>query len=166
MCKVQAVSYQITNGADPRFAELCRQLDIFLNELVGGEHNRSAYIPYNALTDIHDVVLACDADRPVGCAGLRVYTGACAEVKRVFVHPAYRGRGIAKALMARLERMAKTQGYTRLVLETGAPLVAAMGLYRAAGYRVIPNYGPYAGMPASVCMEKRLSGPACVRPGV
>lgn len=43
-----------------------------------------------------------------------------------------------------------------MILESGEPLTAAMRLYRSMGYEVIPNYGPYVGMPESVCMEKKL----------
>lgn len=145
-----------TDGCNADFIALCHELDDSLNELVGGEANRAGYLPYNKLDDIHDVFLACDGGAPAGCASFKRYDTECAEVKRVFVRPAYRGRGLGDALLARLEAEAAAQGYRALVLESGEPLAAAMALYCRRGYRVIPNYGPYRDMPGSVCMRKEL----------
>lgn len=145
-----------SDGSNSDFVELCHELDIFLNKLVGGEENRAEYIPYNQLADIHDVILAYDHNIPIGCAAFRKYNIECAEVKRVFLKPDYRGRGISKKLMAKLENAAKTKGYRYLILESGEPLVAAMALYKKIGYKIIPNYAPYTDMPASICMKKKL----------
>lgn len=145
-----------TDGGNADFIELCHGLDHFLNELVGGEEKRSKYIPYNRLDDIHDVIIAYDGDIPVGSASFKKYDEECAEVKRVFIKQEYRGKGISKVLMERLEHIARGQGYRYLILESGEPLVAAMSLYKKIGYKVIPNYGQYADMPASVCMKKKL----------
>ena len=54
------------------------------------------------------------------------------------------------------ENEAKQKGYKYFILESGEPLVAAMGLYRKIGYEVIPNYGQYKDMPDSICMKKKL----------
>lgn len=54
------------------------------------------------------------------------------------------------------ENTAREQGYRYLILESGAPLVAAMALYRKIGYKVIPNYGQYKDMSDSICMKKEL----------
>ncbi len=145
-----------TDGGSRDFIGLCRELDAYLNELVGGEENRAQYLPYNQLEGIHDVVLAYDGGRPVGCAGFQRYDGECAEVKRVYVRKEYRGLGISKEIMKRLEQKAKQKGYSFLILESGEPLVEAMALYRRIGFQVIPNYGQYQDMPESVCMKKKL----------
>ena len=55
-----------------------------------------------------------------------------------------------------LEDKAKEKGYRSLILETGEPLIEAMGLYSSIGYNVIPNYGQYVNMPDSICMMKKL----------
>lgn len=138
------------------FMELCHELDDFLNELVGGEENRAEYIPYNQLDDIHNVIVAYDDDIPVGSVSFKKYDDECAEVKRVFVKEEYRNKGIANELMELLENTAREQGYRYLILGSGAPLVAAMALYRKIGYKVIPNYGQYREMPNSICMKKEL----------
>ena len=144
-----------TDGSSLDFMELCHELDDFLNELVGGEENRAEYILYNQLDDIHNVVVTYD-DIPVGSASFKKYDDECAEVKRVFVKEEYRNKGIANELMELLENTAREQGYRYLILESGAPLVAAMALYRKIGYKVIPNYGQYKDMSDSICMKKEL----------
>ena len=144
-----------TDGSSLDFMELCHELDDFLNELVGGEENRAEYILYNQLDDIHNVVVTYD-DIPVGSASFKKYDDECAEVKRVFVKEEYRNKGIANELMELLENAAREQGYRYLILESGAPLVAAMALYRKIGYKVIQNYGQYRDMPDSICMKKEL----------
>ena len=148
--------YEYTDGCNKDFIELCRGLDGFLNELVGGEENRAEYIQYNKLEDIHDVVIAYDGDVPVGSASFKKYDDENAEVKRVFVKEAYRGQGISYELMKMLEERARKKGFKYFILESGEPLVAAMALYRKIGYTVIPNYGQYADMEESVCMKKKL----------
>ena len=147
---------KMTNGQDGDFIQLCHALDRFLNELVGGEENRAQYIPYNALDDIHDVLVAYENDIPIGCASFKRYDDGSAEVKRVFVQEEYRSKGIGRMLMESLEQLAKDKGYSCLILESGEPLAAAMRLYRSLGYTVIPNYGQYVNMSDSVCMEKVL----------
>ena len=145
-----------TDGSSLDFMELCHELDDFLNELVGGEENRAEYILYNQLDDIHNVIVAYDDDIPVGSVSFNKYDDECAEVKRVFVKEEYRNKGIANELMELLENTAREQGYRYLILESGAPLVAAMALYRKIGYKVIQNYGQYRDMPDSICMKKKL----------
>ena len=65
--------FEYTDGNDKDFIGLCHGLDCFFNELVGGEENRSEYIQYNKLDDIHDVVIAYDSKIPVGCASFKKY---------------------------------------------------------------------------------------------
>jgi len=149
--------FEYTDGCNQDFITLCHELEDFLNELVEGEQNRSQYIPYNRLEDIHDVIVVYDDSTPVGCASFKHYEIAVAEVKRVFIRREYRGMGISRTIMELLEQRAKEQGYYKLILESGEPLVSAMILYRTIGYYVIPNYGQYIGMKDSVCMEKLLS---------
>ena len=122
-----------TDGSSLDFMELCHELDDFLNELVGGEENRAEYILYNQLDDIHNVIVAYDDDIPVGSVSFKKYDDECAEVKRVFVKEEYRNKGIANELMELLENTGREQGYRYLILESGAPLVAAMALYRKIG---------------------------------
>lgn len=150
------MKYEYTNGSNKDFVELCHELDAYLNNIVGGEENRTQYIPYNALDDIDDVFVIYDGDKAAGCASFKRYNDECAEVKRVFIRNEYRGRGLSRKLMDLLEQKAKEKGYSCLLLESGEILVEAMALYRKIGYKVIPNYGQYKCMEESICMKKEL----------
>jgi GNAT superfamily N-acetyltransferase len=92
---------------------------------------------------------------------------AVAELKRMYVVPAYRGRGFARAMLAHLEATAGAAGACWLVLETGTRQPEAIELYRAAGYIPVPPFGHYADQPGSVHLGKPLAGvlPGLPRPG-
>jgi putative acetyltransferase len=94
--------------------------------------------------------------QPVGCGALRPMGPGVAEVKRMYVEPAARGRGLSRRLLTELERAAAGMGYTTVRLETGLRQSAAIRLYDTAGYHRIANYGIYVGNPQSVCFEKGL----------
>lgn len=145
-----------TSGDDKDFVMLCGMLDDNLNEIVGGEMQRKEYHQYNKLDHIHDVFVLYDDNLPIGCASFKQYEEGIAEVKRVFVSKAYRGRGLSKLLMEQLELKAKEKDFRTLILETGKPLTEAIGLYTSLGYQVIDNYGQYKDMPLSICMKKEL----------
>ncbi len=95
-----------------------------------------------------------------GCGSLREApergTGV-GELKRMYVVPAFRGRGLSRRILLALEEIAVERGLRRLVLETGVRQPEAVGLYRSAGYEQIPNYGVYADEPSSVCFAKDVS---------
>jgi len=80
-----------------------------------------------------------------------------AEVKRMFVHAAHRGRGHARAVLAELERTAAAAGRRRAVLETGTRQPEAMALYTSAGYRPTARFGVYRDSPNSRCYAKILA---------
>jgi GNAT superfamily N-acetyltransferase len=77
---------------------------------------------------------------PVGCAGLLRLDGATGEVKRMYVAPSARGRGVARGLLAALEAAARAAGYERVRLDTSAAQPEARALYESAGYRPIEAY--------------------------
>ncbi|MET7881058.1 GNAT family N-acetyltransferase [Micromonospora profundi] len=91
----------------------------------------------------------------VACGGLQSLDASTGEIKRMYVRPAHRGRGIARQLLAALEELAFRQGHSVVRLETGTYLPAALGLYASCGYDRIPVYGD-VGNPYSVCFAKRL----------
>jgi GNAT superfamily N-acetyltransferase len=85
---------------------------------------------------------------PVGCAGLREHAPAAGEIKRFYVAPRARKRGVGRALLGQIEQAARQLGYRRIVLDTAALLVEAVRLYETSGYvRVAPfNDNPHAGL--------------------
>jgi GNAT superfamily N-acetyltransferase len=100
--------------------------------------------------------VAYDGEEPVGCGGFKRLDDAVGELKRMYVVPAARGRGISRLLLGRLEETARQLGYRALRLETGNRQPEALGLYRATGYHVVPCWGAFAADPRSVCLEKSL----------
>jgi len=92
----------------------------------------------------------------LGLAALVDRCDGSGEIKRMHVAASARGRGVARALLAAIEARAGATGIRTLQLETGRRQLAAIALYDATGYRVIPNFGPYVGDEFSLCMEKAL----------
>ena len=110
------------------------------------------------VTDHRLVFLVARAEgEGVGCGAVRELQPGIGEVKRMFVKPEWRGRGIARQLLAALELKARERGYQAVRIETGVGQPEAIALYRSAGYTAIPPFGGYIGNPASVCFEKRSS---------
>ena len=95
-------------------------------------------------------------DRHVACGAFRPLSAGIAEVKRIFVDPAYRGRGLARAILAHLEDEMVRRGFETAVLETGVRQAEAIRLYRKAGYIPIPAFGEYASCACSLCFAKGL----------
>lgn len=94
-------------------------------------------------------------DVPAACGGWRVH-GADVELKRMYVTPAFRGRGLARGVLAELERTAFEAGFTRMILESGNRQPEALALYASAGYTDVPSFGFYAEAEESVHLGKRL----------
>jgi putative acetyltransferase len=82
----------------------------------------------------------------VGCGGVALFEDY-AEVKRMYTRPATRGRGVAKALLIKIEEEARAGGVPVLRLETGVRQPEAIGLYERMGFRPCAAFGPYATMP-------------------
>ncbi len=102
-------------------------------------------------------LVARDEDgMPLGCGGVARFDATRGELKRMYVLPAARGRGLGRRLLDALELEARRLGYRALVLETGEAQSEAIGLYRSSGYEPIPCYGAYAARAISRCFEKAL----------
>ena len=95
-------------------------------------------------------------DRAVACAGLKRYSDTDAEIKRVWVEPAFRGQHIASMMMARVEEKARAKGYRRTILQTREIMKDAVGLYTGLGYHLISNYPPYDKLDGAICFAKVL----------
>jgi GNAT superfamily N-acetyltransferase len=94
--------------------------------------------------------------KPAGCGGLRPLGDGVAELKRMYVEPEYRGRGVASVIVKYIEGKAVERGFVLMKLETGPKQPEAIGLYSKHGYKHIEAYGEYAGCVHSFCMEKEL----------
>ncbi|MEO8587828.1 MAG: GNAT family N-acetyltransferase [Flavobacteriales bacterium] len=153
-----------TDPSDPSFRELVTELDKDLAIRDGKDH--AFFAQFNGLDHIKHVVIVLEGTIPMGCGAIKVYSDEAMEIKRMFVPPAHRQKGIASLVLRELECWALELGYRRCVLETGQKQPEAIALYTERGYSVIPNYGQYIGVESSVCFEKRLPpGPTQERPG-
>ncbi len=144
-----------TDSTEPDFLRLVSLLDAELAERDGEDH--SFYSLYNKLDRIKTVVLCYDGREPVGSGAMKPAEPLTMEIKRMYVDPKLRGRGIAARVLRELEDWARELGMTRTILETGKRQPEAIRLYEKNGYLRIPNYGPYMGVENSVCFEKSLA---------
>jgi putative acetyltransferase len=100
--------------------------------------------------------VAGSAAPAVGIAALALRADSTAELKRVFVAPPARGRGVARDILRAVEDFARSQGVSAIRLETGVAQPEAIALYEKVGYHHIPRFGQYVDDETSVCMEKPL----------
>lgn len=119
------------------------------------------YLPLDALRAPHVLFLvARTADGVAIGTGAIVANDGWAEIKRMWVDPAQRGKGLSKRLLGMLEAHVAAQGIRAVRLETGIHNTEALGLYERMGYAVRDAFAPYAPDPLSVFMEKQLTGGA------
>ena len=127
---------------DPDVRALTDAQQTELRARYGGETEPG--VPPSA-ADVAVVLVARDDDgTPIGCGALRpLDEPGTAEVKRMYVVPAARGRGVSRLVLTGLEAEARARGWTTLRLETGPRQPEAVGLYTRAGYRPIGAFGHY-----------------------
>jgi putative acetyltransferase len=143
-----------TTSADNDFQKLVILLDKDLAIRDGDEH--SFYAQYNKIVSIKNVVVAYINEEAIACGAFKEYDDNTVEIKRMYVEPTFRGKGIAQQVLAELELWAKENNCHTCVLETGKKQPEAIALYTKAGYNIIANYGQYEGVENSVCMRREI----------
>lgn len=93
---------------------------------------------------------------PVGCVALRRLGGGVFELRRMYVVPSARGRGLADVLLDAAEARADALGATRIILQCGTAQPEAMAVYRRHGYEAIEPFGEYAEFESSRCFGRDL----------
>ncbi len=151
----------IITPTDPRSPEAAALIALLSAELAGrydyAEDGSGHFKPEDVLVPRAVFVVGRVNGEPVACGALRPMDEPhVAEVKRMFVAPAVRGRRYSRAVLMDLERRAAAMGYTVLRLETGNRQPEAIALYERSGYARIPNFGHYHGVAESLCFEKRI----------
>ena len=139
---------------DARALDLLAQSDAFHAALYPAESNHLVD-PAQLQPPAVFFLGAFDGERLLGCGAFRRDEGY-AEVKRVFVPEAGRGRGVATALMDALEAQMRTEGFRLARLETGIHQPAALALYEGRGYAQRGPFGDYQPDPLSLFLEKTL----------
>ncbi len=136
------------------FILLCKKLDSELNARYG--ISQSKYNKHNTIEFIETVLVGYVGKEAAACGCFKVFDHNTVEIKRMFVHEKYRNRKFSSKLLLSLETWSSELGFSNVILETGKGQPEAISLYRSRGYQIIENYGPYIGLPNSVCMEKNL----------
>jgi putative acetyltransferase len=91
-----------------------------------------------------------------GCGGVQLFGREYAEIKRMYVRPQFRGRGLGRLMLEHLTAHVRQHGIRLLRLETGIHQYEAIALYERTGFRRIPPFGPYRDDPVSRCYEKEI----------
>ena len=140
----------------PDAVALIGELDDHLGALYAVQ-SRHGFSVEKLLRDGVKFFVARDGGRPAGCGGVLLVGREYAEVKRMYVRPAFRGRRIGRLMLDHLVEHARQHGLTVIRLETGIHQREAIALYEARGFRKIPPFGPYRDDPVSLCYELQLS---------
>jgi putative acetyltransferase len=143
-----------TNSDQPDFRKLVRELDADLSIRDGADH--AFYDQFNKIDKIKYAIVAYEDGIAVGCGAIKEYSPEAMEVKRMYVLPELRGRGIASAILKELEHWAAELHFKKCLLETGKKQPEAIRLYQKNRYEIIPNFGQYQGVENSLCFEKLL----------
>ena len=136
------------------YAMLANKLDAYYFSLVGDVHLR--YAEVNRPENMACRIVAYEDGQPVACGCWKKIDDAAAEVKRIYVLPEYRRRGIASAIIGALEADMAAAGYTLAILETARTTGDSRSLYLALGYEIIDYYGSPAGAENCLCFRKAL----------
>ena len=148
------IKLERTNSENSGFIALVKLLDAYLALADGKDH--AFYSQFNKIDNIRYVIVAFENEKAVGCGAIKEYEKQTMEVKRMYVSPQNRKKGIASKILSELEKWASELSATKCILETGKRQQEAIGLYKKSGYQLIPNYGQYAEVENSICFEKIL----------
>ncbi|MBP2002415.1 N-acetylglutamate synthase-like GNAT family acetyltransferase [Paenibacillus shirakamiensis] len=102
-------------------------------------------------------IVAYDGEQAVGCGGIVPYTEQIAELKRFYVDPSIRNRGVANHMLVHLEHLARAQGVQELRLETGEPQYEAVQFYIKHGFEEMERFGEYTQCESSRCYVKKFT---------
>lgn len=149
------IVFRRAQAATPDFQALVALLDQELLDRY--QEEQAEHAPFNKLASDTPVVVAYAGEQPIACGAFRPDPATrSVEIKRMFVHADHRDRGVGRQVLTELENWARELGFLIAHLETGNQQPEAVALYTRAGYTRIPNYGPYAAIDNSICMEKKL----------
>jgi RimJ/RimL family protein N-acetyltransferase len=143
-----------TNSENIDFIHLVTLLDADLAVRDGADH--AFYAQFNKTNMIKHTVVAYLDGIAVACGAFKPYNEKAVEIKRMYVSEGHRRQGIAFQVLRELEKWAASLQNNSCVLETGRNQPEAISLYEKAGYHRIPNYGQYAMIENSVCLQKEL----------
>ena len=146
---MKAAAVQVVRADTPEQIKQARKLFLEYAEWLGfslcfqGFDKELAELPWEYAPPSGRLLLACaeGAGEPAGCVALRRLSESICEMKRLYVRPAFQGRGVGRALAEAVIAEARAIGYERMRLDTVADkMQAAVAMYRGLGFREIPPY--------------------------
>lgn len=134
------------------FRALAAKLDDYYFTLVGDIQLQ--YAEPNRPENMSALAVAYDGEAPIACGAWKAVDGHTAEIKRIFVEPEHRRKGVASAVIRVLEADAAGTGRRRFILETAVDTHHSHNLYLSLGYQIREYYGSPAGAENCLCFEK------------
>ncbi|MEX2143746.1 MAG: GNAT family N-acetyltransferase [Anaerolineales bacterium] len=134
---------------------LIEELSAYLHPLSPPESQHGYSVEKLLDKQVDFFVLRVDG-QPAGCGGIEVFGNHYAEIKRMYVCPQFRGRGLGKRILDQLTTQARAHGVPALRLETGSMMLDAIALYENQGFLRIPPFGEYKDDPLSFFFEKNI----------
>jgi len=154
----QEITYEFVNPDQPEIIALIQSLDMFQEELYPPESNH--FLDISALQDSSVYFMVVKrVNKVVGCGAVKIDPRGWGEIKRMYVEPEQRGKGLSKEMISRLEQKAVSLGIGLLRLETGIYSSEALRAYERMGYCRTGPFGDYKPDPLSVFMEKTIQSP-------
>jgi putative acetyltransferase len=139
----------------PEVIALIAELDAYQDTLYPPESRYATDLASIEQANVLFAVARDDSALAIGCGAI-VFNDGYGELKRMYVRPGNRGRGLAKKILAALEAQAMARDCRALMLETGPRQPEAIGLYELHGYVRRGPFGTYKDDPLSVFMQKHL----------
>jgi GNAT superfamily N-acetyltransferase len=164
-CTVGPLQFEPSAYDDPVAAEMIEAVQRFYEARYGGR-DITPVRPEQFAPPLGLFLIGSLLGEPVACGGWRMVEPGLAEVKRMYVVEAHRGRGLGRHLLAAIENSAARAGMRRLRLETGYRQPEAIRLYETSGWSRIAKFGVYRDEPGSSCFGKELPTegvPTCER---
>jgi putative acetyltransferase len=153
------VSFSITieSPLSDDVAALVQALNHYTHALTPAEYRHHMTIEQMAQPETTLFVARDERGAAIGMGALRRHSGGAAEVKRMYVRPEAQGRGVGGALLAAIENLARKEGFSRLVLETGSNFDAARRVYERAEFSPCDAVLDYPPSPWTAFYEKALA---------
>ena len=153
---MEQIIIQLDDPDSPKARQLIEALDRYLRSIYPAESNHLLSVESLQQPGV-TFVTARGNGEVVGCGAFVNHPGEHAEIKRMFVSPDFRGKGIGRLILRELENLARLEGLRLARLETGVLQPEALGLYERSGYQRRGPFEPYVDDPLSVFMQKELA---------
>ncbi|REE83778.1 acetyltransferase (GNAT) family protein [Lutibacter oceani] len=141
-----------TDFSNKDFKNLVSFLDADLKIRDGADHD--FYDQFNKIDGLKNVVVAFENEVAIGCGAFKIHENNVVEIKRMYVSPFGRRKGVASKVLTELENWAAELKFKKCILETGKQQPEAIELYKRCGYTITANFGFYENVENSVCFEK------------